>query len=73
MKILIKLKPSSRKEEILKIDDDHYLVSVKSPARNNQANSALINVLTRYFNIPADRIKIIGGHKSRQKTVMVNK
>jgi len=73
MKILINLKPASRKEEISKMDDSHYLVSVKPPAKNNQANLALINTLARYFGVSSDKVKIIGGHKSRQKTVVVDK
>ncbi len=73
MKILVNLKPASRKEEIVRIDDNRYSVSVKSPPKDNQANFALIDVLAKHFSISSDKIKIIGGHKSRQKTVMVDK
>ncbi|MBI2642555.1 MAG: DUF167 domain-containing protein [Candidatus Wildermuthbacteria bacterium] len=45
MKIFVKAKPSSREEYVEKVDDTHFLVSVKEPPVQGRANKAIIKVL----------------------------
>ena len=68
MKIQVKVKPSSGKQEIEK-KGDFYLVYLKSPPENNRANLELIKLLQKYFN--SRDIKIKSGFKSKNKIVEV--
>lgn len=71
MKIVVVAKPKRKKESVIQIDQFHYLVSVKAPAQEGKANSALITSLARYFNIKENQIEIISGHTSKVKTLEV--
>jgi uncharacterized protein YggU (UPF0235/DUF167 family) len=72
MKIFVKVNPSARQEEVVKTRNNNYLVFVKSPARANRANREALTLLADYFKTPVDKIKIIGGHKSSRKTIIVS-
>lgn len=65
MKIKIRVKPNSGKQEIVKIDGG-YAVYLKSVPEKNKANAELINLLRRYFNKP---VKIKSGLTSRNKII----
>ena len=66
----IKVKPSSKKESIEKISNNEYKIELKEPPENNKANIALINPLSKYFNIPAKNIKKTPS--SRNKIIEIN-
>ncbi len=76
----VKVIPKSRQEKIEKIqppDNDSrigewYLkLWVKEPAEKGKANSATIELLARYFNVPKKAISIKMGKGSRRKTVEI--
>ena len=68
MIIKIKVKPGSREQEIEKISDTEYEISLKERAEDNKANLELLKLLKRYFNKQA---KIIKGLKSRNKVIKI--
>ncbi|MEM3405830.1 MAG: hypothetical protein QW117_02580 [Candidatus Pacearchaeota archaeon] len=45
MKIYVKVKPNSSKQEIVEFGNYRYLVYLKNEAKNNEANIELINLL----------------------------
>ena len=51
MKIFIKVKPNSKNEKIEKIDENHFNVWLKVPAREGKANKRLVELLSKYFNL----------------------
>ncbi len=67
MKINIKVKPNSKKQEIKKIEQD-YVISLKSKPENNKANVELIKLLNKKFG---GSFSIIKGFKGRNKVVEV--
>jgi len=71
MKIFVKAKPSAKEEEVKKIDDDHFVVSVKEPPVKGKANWAIVRTLAKYFGITSDKVKIISGYTSRQKIIRI--
>ncbi len=71
MKIFIKAKSSAKKKEVVKIDKNHYTVSVKEPSVNGKANTGIIKVLAEYFGISPSRVNILSGHTSKQKIVEI--
>jgi len=71
MKIFVKARPSAKEEEVKKLDDSHFVVSVKEPPIKGRANLAIVQALAKYFGITSDKVKIITGYTSRQKIVRI--
>ena len=73
MKIFVKAKPYAKQKEIVKIDDTHFVVSVKEPPIKGRANQAIIKALAKYFDCEKENVKIVSGYTSRQKIVGISK
>ena len=71
MKIFVKAKPNAREEEVLKVDENHFVVAVKEPPVGGKANEAIVRALAEYFKIPKSQVRITSGHTSRQKVVEI--
>lgn len=71
MKIHIKVKFENRKEKIEKIDNENYIVFVKSEPEKGKANKEIIKNLVKYFKKDISDIKIISGLKSRKKIIEI--
>ncbi len=71
MKIFIKAKPNSQNKSVEKIDDAHFVVSVKEPPVRGLANAAIIRALADYFKVSPSRIRIISGYTARQKILEI--
>ena len=67
MIIKVKVKPASKKQEIIKTDEG-YVVSVKGKAEKNKANIELLKALNKHFG---KDVRIIKGFKSKNKIVEV--
>jgi uncharacterized protein (TIGR00251 family) len=68
MKIYVKVKPSSGKQEIIR-DGDSYVVSLKSPPEDNKANIELVKLLHDYFK---SKVRIKSGLTSRNKIIEIS-
>jgi hypothetical protein len=71
MLLSIKAKPSSQKEEVVKLNKNTFKVFVKEPPVKGRANQAIINLLANYFHIAKSQIRIVKGEKSREKVIMI--
>lgn len=71
MKIFVKAKPRSKEERVEKIDDTHFIVSVKEPPVQRKANAAIARVLAEYFGVSVSCTKLISGFFSKEKTFEV--
>jgi uncharacterized protein (TIGR00251 family) len=70
MKIQVKVKPSSRIEEVSQ-ESDSFTVKVKEAPKEGKANRAVIKLLAEHFGIPKSQVRIISGFKSKNKVVEV--
>ncbi|HUW43781.1 MAG TPA: DUF167 domain-containing protein [Bacillota bacterium] len=70
MKIKVKTHPNSSKKKIIRINEKEFEIWINESAKNNEANIALIKLLTKYFK---KEIKLISGVKSRNKIFEVIK
>ncbi|MBU0957801.1 MAG: DUF167 domain-containing protein [Nanoarchaeota archaeon] len=68
MQIKIKVKPNSKKQEITKISETEYQISLKSPPENNKANIELIKIMKKHLK---KEVKIKSGLKSKNKILEV--
>jgi uncharacterized protein (TIGR00251 family) len=73
MKILIKVKPNAKESRVEKQDDATFSVWVHEPAKENRANAALVKILAEYFGVDRQNIKILIGHRSKQKIIEIMK
>lgn len=67
MKIFVKAKPKSKENKVEKIDDQHFMVSVKEPPMDNKANLAIIELLSEYFNVSISNVRLISGRTTKNK------
>ena len=70
MYVKVKITPDSKKENVTKVSDDHYEISVKQKAENNKANSRLLEIMHSEF--PNSIIRIVSGHHSPSKIVSID-
>ncbi|MEO0138760.1 MAG: DUF167 domain-containing protein [candidate division WOR-3 bacterium] len=71
MIIEVKVKPNSKREYVKRLDENRFEVGINSPPIDGRANKRLIELLSDFFGIPKDNIKILRGEKSRNKVVEV--
>ena len=71
MRLRVRLTPRTRVERIDGIVDGALKVAVTAPPAENQANEALLRLIARAWRLPQRDLAIVGGHKSRSKTVHI--
>ncbi|MBU2544932.1 DUF167 domain-containing protein [Patescibacteria group bacterium] len=71
MKILVSVKSGAREDEIEKIDNTHYIISVKERPVKGQANKGVVRVLADYLGVSKSRIKMKSGFTSSEKTLEI--
>jgi hypothetical protein len=71
MLLSIKVIPNSKKAEVKNPGENNYVVKLNAPAEKGKANLRLIEVLSEYFGVPKSLIRIIKGHKTRNKIVEI--
>jgi len=69
MRIYVKVKTTSGKQEIIKDGSDTYTVYLKSFPEDNKANVELLKLLHNYFKMD---VKIRTGLKSRNKIIEIS-
>jgi uncharacterized protein (TIGR00251 family) len=71
MRISVDLHPNSSKQEIIKIDQTHFVVYLHKPAVENKANLELIKVLAEYFEVSKSSVNFTSGLKSKKKVLEI--
>jgi uncharacterized protein (TIGR00251 family) len=71
MFLSIKTIPNSKKLEIEKLSETSYRIKLNAPPREGKANEKLVEVLSKYFNVPKSSVTIATGNKSRNKIVEI--
>lgn len=71
MRINVRVKPNSRKKEVIRQEDGSYLVCVTVPPVEGKANHQLVELLAEHFKKPKSNITILRGARGRLKTVEV--
>ena len=69
--IKVKVQPKAKKTGIEKISEDMYKVRVSAAPYKGAANKEVIAALASHFGIPASRIRIVRGEKSRSKVIHI--
>lgn len=66
------VKPNSKVKELIgQIDSETIQINLTGPAREGKANTELVKRLSKHLNISTSSIKIVAGHKSREKLLLI--
>ncbi|MGY5875031.1 MAG: DUF167 domain-containing protein [Candidatus Thorarchaeota archaeon] len=66
------VKPKSKERTFVsEISDELVVLNLRSPAREGKANSELQKRLAKALGVSTSDIRIVAGHKSREKTVAI--
>lgn len=71
MKIFIVAKPRAKKEYVKKINDTHFVVSVRESPIKGRANKAIIKALASFLGIASLRLNIVSGQTGKQKIIEI--
>lgn len=69
--IHVKVTAGAKKESIKQKSEDHFGISVREKAENNMANRRVIELLAVYFKVSKNKIRIVNGHRSPSKLLIV--
>ena len=50
---------------------DHFEISVREKAERNMANRRVIELVAEHFNVPVNKVRIINGHRSPSKLIII--
>lgn len=73
MTIYVRVKPGSKQSQVLQVDENHYVVLVDAPAKDNKANLRLISLLAEHFKVPKTGVVFVSGVRSRDKVLTINR
>ena len=73
MLIKVKVFPNSRKESIEKKSEDSFIVRLAEKAERGLANEKIREVIADFFNVGANKVKIVKGGHSRNKIMEVKR
>ena len=66
-----KVTAGARKEELVQKDPEHFIVSVKEKAENNNANTRVLELIAEHFKIPRNKVRIVNGHHHPSKLLIL--
>ncbi|KAF3336489.1 hypothetical protein FCM35_KLT19075 [Carex littledalei] len=69
--ISIHAKPGSKSASITDIGEDAVGVQIDAPARDGEANAALVDFISSVLGVKKRQVSIGSGSKSREKVVLV--
>ena len=71
MRITVKVKPRSKKEEVIKTGLNSFTVAVKEPPIEGRANEAAVKMMSEYLGVPSSAMRIIKGKTSKNKVIEI--
>lgn len=68
-RISVTVRANARSPSVAKSAAGDLVVCVREPAREGEANEAVLASLARYFGIPKSKLRIVRGQRSRHKII----
>jgi uncharacterized protein len=72
VRAVLRVTPHASRNLIEGIRDGKLLVKVTAAPDDNEANVAVIKLLSKTWRIPATSIEILSGHSAREKVLMLH-
>ncbi len=73
MRISVKVKANSKEEKVEQTGNNQFIIKVRAPAQEGKANSAMIKLLSKYFDIPKSLIIISKGRQNSNKIIDIER
>ena len=73
MRIKVKVKPNSNKNELKEISPGFYEARVTVPPEKGKANKKVIELFSKYFKTPKSKINLISGRSCKEKLFNIEK
>ena len=71
MKLLVHVKPRSKKPGVERLQPEEWIVRVSQPALEGRANEAVLAAVADELGISKSRVRLVRGERSRQKLLEV--
>jgi uncharacterized protein (TIGR00251 family) len=71
MRISVQVKPNARKNEVQRLEEKRFFVTVTAPPVEGKANEKVVELLAEYFHLPKRRVTILKGATSKEKIVEI--
>jgi uncharacterized protein YggU (UPF0235/DUF167 family) len=68
-RIIVTVRTNAKAPSVTRVAGGGFSVAVREPARDGEANRALVELLARHLGIAKSTIKIIRGERSRHKVL----
>ncbi len=69
--IHVKVLAGMKKESLKQKSEDHFEISVKEKAEQNMANKRVLEIVAEHFKIAKNKVRIINGHHSPSKLLII--
>jgi uncharacterized protein YggU (UPF0235/DUF167 family) len=69
VKLFVTVKTGAKEDRVDRVDEAHFRVSVKAPAREGKANEAVLKLLSDHFRLPRLRFSILRGLSTKNKVI----
>lgn len=66
-RIYVKVQVKAKKNEVKKIDNEHYKIFTTAVPENGKANNVIIGLLAEFLHVGKTKIKIVKGATSKEK------
>ena len=63
--------PNAPKNEIIGIYNNHLKIKIKAPPVEGKANEEIISLFKQILNISKNKIELLSGEKSKNKSVLI--
>ena len=72
MYIHVKVKAGMKKESFVVKTGDSFEISVKEKAEHNMANVRVLELVAIHFKVPKNKARIVNGHRSPSKLIVLD-
>ena len=67
------VKPNSKEKQLIaEINSESILINLTGPAKEGKANIELVKRLSKILKISTSEIKLVSGHKAREKILLID-
>ena len=71
MYLKVKVKAGQNREEVKRMREDTFEISVKAKAKGNMANSRVLEIVARELGVSVAKVRIINGHHHPTKLLSI--
>lgn len=72
MYIKVRVVPNAKREQIKKVNDQTFELTIREPAERNLANNRIKELLANEYKIKVKQVRLVSGHHSGSKIFDVN-